>query len=307
MRITEFTKIIVIIFFGIAITILNSCKKDKEEGPDQIAYDAADKVNGGRLYDKFWADETNFTAPVEQSISLNTITDYGEFYRCKACHGWDQLGNAASYIDRGPTISRPNVASNNIHEFVANSDIRPIFDAIKKVGGRAIDASLTADGTTGSGDGHPDFSKILSDAQIWDLVKFLKEGAFDVTELYNITLTGTYPTGTKLFYYIGRVNQQSMYLKRIFDRGLLFFADNCASCHGDNGRDDSQGNPLTINQNIGMSIGEFTRNKPYEIQHKSVYGNLGSTPAMLGINDATLNNISDMMYALTDTLVYPNL
>ena len=74
------------------------------------------------------------------------------------------------------------------------------FDAIKKVGGRAVDPSATADGTDGSGDGHPDFSKILSDAQIWDLVKFLKEGAFDVTELYSVTLTGTYPTGTKSFY-----------------------------------------------------------------------------------------------------------
>ena len=73
---------------GFVFLTFYSCKKDDTPGPDldQIAYDAADGVNGGRLYDKFWADETNFTSPVDATINLNDITDYGDFYRCKQCH-----------------------------------------------------------------------------------------------------------------------------------------------------------------------------------------------------------------------------
>ena len=71
------------------------------------------------------------------------------------------------------------------------------------MGERAVDASATADGTDGSGDGHPDFSKILTDGQIWDLVKFLNERAFDVTELYDIQTNGTYPDGDRSFANVG--------------------------------------------------------------------------------------------------------
>ncbi len=196
-------KFLSVIFCGIMISTLISCDKDENSDEDQAAYDAADGVNGGRMYDKFWANETDFVSPTDQNISLSTIKDYGDFYRCKGCHGWGQLENSASYIDRGPKTTRPSVASNNIHQFVATNDIRTIFDAIKHVGERAVDASATADGTDGSGDGHPDFSKILTDGQIWDLVKFLNERAFDVTELYDIQTNGTYPDGDRSFANVG--------------------------------------------------------------------------------------------------------
>jgi len=41
----------------------------------------------------------------------------------------------------------------------------------------------------------PDFSKILTDAQIWNLVKYIKEDILDTTQLYDITTEGTYPDG----------------------------------------------------------------------------------------------------------------
>jgi len=288
------------VIIAVIALLLPSCD-DSDDGPDldQQAFDAAGVVNGGRMYDKFWADETNFTVPADPGISLATITDYGDFYRCKGCHGWDQLGNSASYIDRGPKTSRPNVASNNIHQFVAGNDIRTLFNAVMNTGGRAVDASVTSDGTNGQGDGHPDFSKILTDEQVWDLVKFLKEGAFDVTQLYTIQTEGTYPSGSRTFTHVGTGGDAAA--------GVTFYDNNCASCHGANGRDDGNGNIIPFNQDIGRSIGEFVREKPYELQHKAVFGNLGSTPQMLGVNNATIDDIKNMFLALSDAVAYPDL
>ena len=289
-----------LMFIGVIVLFFSSCN-DSDDGPDldQQAFDAADVVNGGRMYDKLWADETNFTAPADPSVSLTTITDYGDFYRCKQCHGWDQLGSSASYIDRGPNATRPSVASNNIHQFIETNDIRTIFDAIKNVGGRAVDPSVTSDGTNGQGDGHPEFSKILTDEQIWDLVKFLKVGAFDVTQLYTIQTNGTYPTGSRTFANVGSGGDVTA--------GVTFYNNNCAACHGANGRDDGNGNIIPFNQEIGRSIGEFVREKPYELQHKAVYGNLGSTPEMLGVNSAIIDDIRNMFLALSDATAYPDL
>ncbi len=42
----------------------------------------------------------------------------------------------------------------------------------------------------------PNLSQILSDAQIWEIMKYLKTEALDVTQLYDAIFTGTYPTGS---------------------------------------------------------------------------------------------------------------
>ncbi len=54
-------------------------------------------------------------------------------------------------------------------------------------------------------------------------------------------------------------------------------------------------------------MGEFAREKPYEMQHKARFGNLGSSPEMLGKSDATLEDIKNMFKALGDPVNYPDL
>jgi len=54
-------------------------------------------------------------------------------------------------------------------------------------------------------------------------------------------------------------------------------------------------------------MGEFAREKPYEMQHKSRYGNLGSSPKMLGVPTATLSDIKNMLKALSDPTAFPDL
>ena len=268
---------------------------------DQEAFDNANVVNGGRLYDKFWASETNFVSPSDPSVIMGNITSFGDFYRCKSCHAWDQLGQLASYIDRGPKTGRPSVTPLDLTPIIATSTIRELFDGVKHNGGAAVDPNRTADGTNASlgGNNMPDYGKILSDAQVWDIVKFLKEAAFDTDQLYDVQTTGTYPTGSRTFSNVGK-NGDAV-------AGKAFYDINCASCHGTNGRDDGSGNIIPINASIGRSMGEFAREKPYELQHKTRFGNLGSTPQMLGTGNVPLVDIKNMFKALADAANYPDL
>lgn len=287
---------------GFAFLTFYSCKKDDPPGPDldQIAYNAADGVNGGRLYDKFWANETNFTSPSDVSINLSDITDYENFYRCKQCHGWDQIGSIGAYIDRGPNTGRPDVSSVDLTH-LKNEAIRTVFDKIKYSTGAEVDPARTADGLNSSlgGNNMPNYGEIFTEAQIWDLVKFLRERAFDTEQLYTLNTTGTYPSGSRTFTNVGAGGNVSA--------GVAFYDANCAVCHGANGRDDGNGNVIAINTSIGRSMGEFVREKPYELQHKAVYGNLGSTPQMLGVPNASFDDIKNMFIALSDVTEYPDL
>ena len=54
-------------------------------------------------------------------------------------------------------------------------------------------------------------------------------------------------------------------------------------------------------------MGEFIREKPYEIQHKAIYGALGSFPQIQGVPDASFDDIKDMFKALSDETAYPGL
>jgi mono/diheme cytochrome c family protein len=266
-----------------------------QEQLDQAAYDAADGLNGARLYDKFYATGgtgvagTNFNAPVDTSINLTDITDFGNFYRCKQCHGWDQLGREGGYINRAPKTNRPDVADVTFVDIINSDPIRTVFNHIKNTGGRLVDAAKTADGTNAAlgGNEMPDYGKILTDSQIWDIVKFLKERAIDTSLLYDINLTGVYPTGSRTFTNVGKDGDAAA--------GDTFLTDNCLSCHG------ADGNTLNLED---FGLGQYGRLKPYELQHQAVSGHLGSS--MMGANSATVDDIKNMLKALQDDTKYPD-
>ncbi len=309
MRVKEILKTgIILVFAGIITVGMNGCKKKAgctdptavnydpsakvDDGscisPEQDAYNKADGILGGKLYDKFWASETGWTAP--NGINAADITNYGDFYRCKQCHGWDQMGREGAYIDRAPKTTRPSVGPSLI-EPIENDPIEEFYDHLKNVTGRPVDPTLTQDGTTGSGDAMPAFGTILTDEEIWDIIKFLKEERLDVTQLYDLTTTGTYPTGTKSFSNIGKDGDPAA--------GDAFFSANCAGCHGADGKGIA-----IIDEGDTLTVGFFGRNKPYELQHKIKFGNLGS--AMTGVPTATVADVKNLFKALQDQLKYPD-
>ena len=308
MRVTETFKTATILLFAGMITLgVNGCKK--KEGctdPTAVNYDAtakvddgscisvadqayadADGIMGGKLYSKFWATETGWTAP--SSINAADISDYGNFYRCKQCHGWDNMGREGVYNNRAANAGRPSVGPSLI-EPITNDPKEELFGHIFNTTGRAVDPSLTQDGTTGSGDAMPAFGNILTEGEAWDIVKYMLEERNDVTQLYDLATSGTYPTGTHTFTNIGKDGDAAA--------GDAYFLANCATCHGADGAGIA-----IVDDGDSLSVGHFGRFSPHETQHKIKFGNLCS--AMTGFPTATITDIKNVLKALQDQIKYP--
>jgi mono/diheme cytochrome c family protein len=273
-----------ILFLGVLIT---ACKDDDPE-PAATPFEEAKASNGGIMYDEFWAVESGFD---QNDPNIDSFSAYSNFFRCKQCHAWDGLGNAGSYIGRAPKTSRPNVAAFNLYQMGQTESAQELFEEIKESAGRrdiGYDLS-TYDPVTNSteGDKMPNYSQILTDAQIWDIVKFLKKGMFDVSELYDATYSGTYPTGSADFTNIGLDGDAAL--------GNAFYTSDCSGCHG------ADGTTISLE---GKTLGKFVRSKPNEVQHKVKYGQLGSP--MKGEFDITVEQMKDLYKACSDTTAFPN-
>lgn len=282
---------LLITLIALPVIVFTNCSDDEDvNNPpvDPAEYSNADGIIGGIMYDKFWAVEAGFN---QSDPNLAKFNQYADFFRCKQCHAWDYLGDAGSYINRAPRTSRPNIAHGNILEIAKSKTAQELFDAMKKSTGRrdiSYDLS-TYNPTTNNteGDKMPDYSQLLTDAQIWDIVKYLKTEAIDVNQLYDGTYTGTYPTGSASYSNLGKGGNAP--------NGATFFAQRCAPCHAPDG---------TAFLVENMTVGKFTRNKPNEVQHKVKFGQLGSS--MGYTENITLQNMKDLYKALADTVAFPN-
>ena len=257
-------------------------------GPNSSPYDLADATRGGMSYDTYWTAGTGFDQADPLIATFNAKSD---FFRCKQCHGWDQLGSAGFYINRKPNTSRPNISSANLVAASRMMSPEQLFDAIKTGPGatrRPPSANLSTYNPATNptvGDQMPDYGAFLSDAQIWDLVRFLKADAFDVTLLYDMTVTGVYPTGSVTFSNIGKDGNAS--------EGEQIFSARCEYCHGPTGK------ALSLE---GLSLGGFVRAKPNEAQHKIRYGRMGSA---MGPTSLTLAEMKSLYRFLADSVKMP--
>lgn len=259
---------------------------------EKTPYEFADGTKGGGLYNTFWDPATGY----DQSdvAKLSKFSKSPDFFKCKQCHGWDLEGANASYIGRGPNANRPRVAI-SLRNFIANGTTQQIFDAIKKTSGRR---SLATDVTNYNpstnfteGDKMPNYSEILTDSQIWDIVKFFKEDAYKTSDLYDISTSGNYPTGKITYSNIGKNGDAT--------RGKAIFASQgCGSsgCHGANGT------AIKVD-NATYTVGGFLRAKPNEAQHKIRFGQ-NENSGMLA-RKLNLQEMQDLYKALTDTVAFP--
>jgi mono/diheme cytochrome c family protein len=252
-------------------------------------YCRANGLNGGRLYDQFWLAETTFTA------DTGKFNQYADFFRCKQCHGWDLLGSAGAYANRAPTTKRPNVCGLNLFSNGSKS-LEELFKAIKTGADSTKRRAKTADLSTYDpasatnktvGDQMPNYGAIMSDRQIWDLVRFLKAETFDVKQIYDCTVTGTYPTATVAFANLGRDGSAAA--------GNAFFTTNCTPCH------NADGKKFTVGGTPG--VGSHVRANPAEDVIKIKFGVCGST---MKSRSMTVQNMKDLYRALSDTTKYPN-
>jgi mono/diheme cytochrome c family protein len=183
------------------------------------------------------------------------------------------------------------VASLDLKAATAAMDEQELFDALwTSAGRRSVSADLsTYDPATNStvGDQMPDLSEIMTEEQVWDLVKFLKDEANDTDLLYDFTTTGTYPTGSITYSNIGAGGDATA--------GDAIYAARCTGCHG------ADGTGILVDGSF--SVGSFLRAKPYEAQHKVKFGQPGTAMGSL-VTDLT--EILDLYLALTNATTYPD-
>ncbi|MBN1577777.1 MAG: cytochrome c [Chitinispirillaceae bacterium] len=277
--------VITILFF---LSLIIGCSPT-DDIADDPAFVAADGYNGGKLYDQFWAKETGF-----DQASTAYFDQFPDFFRCVQCHGWDLLGRAGGFAAyNAPSPSRPHVANLNLFEAAKASGSSDLFKSIKTGDNSPIRRSLSAnlsvyDPDTNStvGDQMPNYVEILTDAQIWDIVKFLKTEAVDVKQLYDFTVSGAYPDATVTFSNIGKNGNAT--------QGDLIYSAECSSvdCHGVDG---TNGGFLTV--------GNFFRSMPYREAHLTKFGVLGTDMAE---EKLTIQQLQSLFKALADSVKYPN-
>ncbi len=280
----------VLMVVGFLFLALAGCSDDKSTTPgDPQGYLDADGIMGGKLYDKFWASETGWS---QSDPRLATYNVYADFYRCKQCHGWDLQGSQGAYISRAPKTNRPNVSPLSLLTIADSKTPQELFDALRSsTGRRSVTADLsTYDPSTNAttGDKMLDYSTIFTDAQLWDVVKFLKEQAIDVGSLYESQTTGTYPTGSITYSNIGKDG--------VAASGDATYTSKCVGCHGIDGR-------LILVDGGSFTVGSFLRSKPNEAQHKIKFGQLGSAMGSM-VTDG--DDMKDLYKALTNQAKYPN-
>ncbi len=289
-----------VLFVGLISTMFYSCTKEGPAGPagkngaavsaeDQAAFDGADGSIGARLYDHPLNEAMDQDANVSFDASM---IDYPNFFRCKSCHGWDLRGQKGVLIGKAPSATYPTAVDVDLYAWAKRHNIREVFEAVKNIGGRNSKSYNSL---------MPDYSPILTDAQIWDIVKFLKNVAHNVMDFYDMKTTGVYPTGTVAFSDIGKGGNAA--------NGLAVYNTNCAGCHG------ADGTSINIYCQ-GEYLGDMFRDDPHEIQHKAIWGMPTDREHIAGgcnvpfsgempVQNITSQDIRDMMVMGQDESKFP--
>jgi mono/diheme cytochrome c family protein len=197
-------------------------------------------TRGGRLYDKWWSE----AGVAEPTTDHPLYPDEGEktgstTWRCKECHGWDYQGAAGAY-------------GSGSHF----TGIGGIFAA------SGYDSGTLLGILSGDLVDH-DFSSLLSEDDIADLVTFIQDGVDNIPDYVDL--------GSKTFKNANATN------------GELIFNPNCAPCHGTNGQQIDFGD--------GTFIRDIATDNPWEFLHKARMGQ--PSTAMTALYDNPLFTTQD--------------
>jgi thiosulfate dehydrogenase len=245
----------------VGVAVMNSCGDDDDDKGRNEAFDNANLVRGGQLYDKWWA-VPGVLDPVEPTsgnpgYGLTAGTRTGsDTWRCKECHGWDYRGRDGAY---GQGSSRYTGVMGLLHA----SEVDPpeeLFGTIKN----GFPATAMSS-----------FSPHLSDTDIWDIVKFVKEGIIDESQY--VDDASKTPIGADLA------------------RGQSRFSSVCAACHGSDGRQINFGT-----QEEPEYVGTVAADNPWEFLHKVRFGQPGTAmPSGIGSGWPVQDAVDVLGYAQT--------
>jgi thiosulfate dehydrogenase len=197
---------------------------------------------GALLYDNWWVAKGSAAPTTTHPAYPSTGQSGSDTWRCKECHGWDYQGAEGAY-------------ATGSH-----------FTGIPGVFGARVDSSETIGNQIKSGANH-DFSAVLSDQEIGNLVAFIKEGTINMNDHINFsnkTAMGNATTGQALW------------------------SQNCEACHGADGRGTS------------ADVGALAADNPWEVLHKIRWGHPGTSMPSMVVNGLTTQQQVDILaYAQT--------
>jgi thiosulfate dehydrogenase len=198
-------------------------------------YVLADAVRGGQLYDTWWtvtgaaAPSGNHPLYPPGGPRTGSIT-----FRCKECHGWDYKGRDGRYGSGSHATGVRGV-------FGTEKTAQEIFDLLQ--------ASPTQ-----RPNGHDMSHFGLTERDLWDVVKWTKEGVVDTDQ--QIAANGAF---------LGDA-----------PAGLTLFDTVCSSCHGFDGRSLNFGSEASPEY-----VGTVAQENPWEFLHLVRFGHPGTPmPAM---------------------------
>jgi len=225
---------------------------------DESKLATADAVRGGLLYDKWWtvngATEPTGNHPLYPAAGQKSGADT---WRCKECHGWDNKGKDGAY-----SSGSHFTGLNGVYE-ARNRNSAHIFGKITK------------------------HNLALSEQDIWDLSRFIKEALVEMDKYINFTgakkksAAGDATLGKALFENTGTGGGQ------------------CIMCHG------ADGTAIKFDGGT-LAIGDVANDNPWEILHKIRIGHPGSSmPSAVKNGLSITDQINILTHAQTLTKLVP--
>jgi len=227
-----------------------------------------DAVQGGKMYDKWWAVASNViepTTPHTRWPASNTAITGSSTWRCKECHGWDYRGADGVYATGKHATGFGGIVSTA--NFVMQYDTAP-----------ALYAFLKEDITHG-------FDTLFTDDDYYALTKFVMSmrdessaglSAVDfIDDNTKLATNGADPIRGKQLYEDVRVS--------------------CGSsiCHGSDGKniDFKDGD---INTLPNVFVHDIAQENPWELMHKIRFGHPGflPMPSLYDARDTTIATIN---------------
>ncbi len=211
-------------------------------------------VSGGLLYDKWWKIGAGATEPSEDNplwaLQSTNTRSLSTTWRCKECHGWDYQGKDGAYSKGSHYTGFPNILAATSTK--TDAQLRAIM--------------------RGSNNNQHNFSAVMSEQALDDLVHFLSEGLIDDT-MY-IDYSTKKASGANLAH------------------GEELYTSTCVACHGTDGK--------TIMFGGDTSLGAVANGNPWETLHKIRFGQPASAmPSGMKNGWSTQDAVDVLGYAQT--------
>jgi len=212
---------------GLGLLVTAACSAELSH-PGQYA--SASAMRGAHLYDD-WQTTTGTATTGNNPLYAQTTgqSTGATTWRCKECHGVDYRGKDGFYATGTHATGVKGLLGT-----AANLDADEIYAALS---GPCLGPANTAAGG------------YLSDADRWDLVKFIREGIVDVTTFLDATGAPVAPD---------------------LANGQVLYEDQCKRCHGADGAKVNIGTAASVSY-----VGTEVLKNGFNFQHRVRFGPVG--------------------------------